>query len=211
MADFDIDAALKALEDQGDSTEEFDIESALAGLKDPFSEEEEEETSGDDVYTTEDYYDNPGGSNPIATISQRTGFTAIDTEHPVYKQLMTEPSFRDAESADKRRMFFDAIDKANTELYNQRGEKSAAAEAVGLDMRTQKVTDEDGETQTYVVPAPGAKASGRAGRIVAGGISEAAKGIARAGEGVTDAIGAGADALGINEALVQVQTLKQII
>ena len=202
MADFDINAALEALEEQIDPTVELDLEAALEGLEDPFSDENtEEKTSSDDIYTTEDYYDNPGGSNPLSTISQRAGITAIDTEHPVYKQLMTQSSFRDADPADKRRMFFDAIDKANTELYNQRGEKSETAEALGLDMRTQKVTDKDGETQTYVVPAPGAKASGRAGRIVAGGISEAAKGIARVGEGVTDAIGAGADALGINKAL----------
>jgi hypothetical protein len=196
-----VEDLLSALDEQSSLTEE----DLLAALEDPFLDEggdsEEEEDSGDDVYTTEDYYDTPGGTNPVSTISQRTGITAVDPEHPVYRQLMTDSSFRDADPSEKRRVFFDAVDSANTELYNQRGEKSDTAAAFGLDMRTQKVTNEDGEPQTYVVPGPSSRSSGRAGRIVAGGVSEAAKGIARVGEGITDAIGAGADALGVNEAL----------
>lgn len=39
MADFDVNAALKALEDQEDSTEEFDIEAALAGLEEDDDDE----------------------------------------------------------------------------------------------------------------------------------------------------------------------------
>jgi hypothetical protein len=199
MADpISVEDLLSSLEAE-DSETPITAEDLLSSLEDPF--DGEEEASGDDVYTSEDYYDNPGGSNPFSTVSKRMGITKVDPEHPVYRQLMTDASFRDAEPADKRRIFFESIDKYNQELYNQRGEKSETAEAFGFDMRTQKVTDDEGETQTYVVPAPGSKASGRTGRILAGGVSEAAKGIARVGEGVTDAIGAGADALGINKAL----------
>ena len=199
MADpISVEDLLSTLKED-DSETPITVEDLLSSLEDPF--DGEEEASGDDVYTSEDYYDNPGGSNPFSTVSKRMGITTVDPEHPVYRQLMTDASFRDAEPADKRRMFFESIDKSNQELYNQRGEKSETAEAFGFDMRTQKVTDDEGKTQTYVVPAPGSKASGRTGRILVGGVSEAAKGIARVGEGVTDAIGAGADALGINKAL----------
>ena len=174
----------------------------LAAIQDPFNDDEEEEdrSYAGDVYTTEDYYDTPG-DGIVSNIAKATGVSAIDPDHPIYQQLMTDPEFREASDSEKRKMFYDALNSANEELYNQRGEKSQTAEAFGLDMRTQKVTNEDGETQTYVVPGPSSQESGRTGRILAGGVAEAAKGIARAGEGITDAIGAGADALGINEAL----------
>jgi len=61
-----------------------------------------------------DYYERPSFLN-------RMGVTGIDTEHPIYKSLMTDPSFANLDPSEKRNRFIQAVDDSNEKIYQQTG------------------------------------------------------------------------------------------
>jgi hypothetical protein len=135
-----------------------------------------------------DYYERPSFLN-------RMGVTGVDTEHPIYKALMTDPSFANLDPSEKRDKFIQAVDDSNEKIYQQTGTavdgdgKQAVIEGLGGEaMRTQVSKDAEGNKQTFIVPNPNAPNS-KILNTIAGGGAQAIKGIARVGEGVTDKIG----------------------
>jgi len=138
--------------------------------------------------TISDYYERPSFLN-------RIGVTGVDTEHPIYKALMTDPSFANLDPSEKRDKFIQAVDDSNEKIYQQTGTavegdgKQAVIEGLGGEaMRTQVSKDAEGNKQTFIVPNPNAPNS-KIINTIAGGGAQAIKGIARVGEGVTDKIG----------------------
>ena len=176
---------------KGGDTEQLSPEDILSIVSGSGEGEVSEDTKPK-MFTADDYVESPG-------FLQRVGLTDIDTKHPIYQNLLLNPTFADAEPDEQRRMFFEAVDDTNEAIYNRQGEEVEATKAGQVvrdalsgeqdtPMRTQEGVDDEGRKQTFIVPSPSSTQVPKFLQSVAGGAVQAAKGIARTGEGITDAL-----------------------
>ena len=175
------------------------------GAYTPPEEDEEQIQPGEykaPVLTASDYADPPG------LLQTTTGFRQKELENdPIWQQMSQDPSFQQAAPSEQRRLHREAVDAQNQALYDRTGEQKygipipeivkdfTGTEKEGLmGYRTQQGADEDGNPETFVVPAPGSKGidmlvgenAGRYVRSAAGGVLQAAKAIGQSGEYLTD-------------------------
>lgn len=170
----------------GDDSSSVTDEQLLAIANQPVEEEPAP------VFTSDQYVESPG-------FLQRLGITDIDTNNPIYQNLLLDPAFTRADPKEQRRMFIEAVDNTNQAIYEQQGEEVEASKAgqtvrdalSGQDdtqMRTQTSVDDEGRKQTYIVPSPASANIPKFAQTIAGGAVQAGKSIARLGEGITDAL-----------------------
>ena len=144
------------------------------------------------VFTSDQYVESP-------SFLQRLGITDIDTNNPIYQNLLLDPAFTSADPKEQRRMFIEAVDNTNQAIYEQQGEEVEASKAgqtvrnalsgqEDTQMRTQTSVDDEGRKQTYIVPSPASANIPKVAQTIAGGAVQAGKSIARLGEGITDAL-----------------------
>ena len=136
------------------------------------------------VFTSDQYYDGPEGSAG-AVLVDADEFTDKEKNNWIFQSLrVSVDGFDDMDLKEQRKLFANAIYRANEQIYKQQGQESVIP-----GMRTQQGVDEDGEPANYVVPTPMTAYYTGTPRALAGGVLEAGKGIARVGEGVTDFLG----------------------
>lgn len=152
----------------------------------PEDEEEEVIVAEEKPFSADQYYDPPGFAATMGLSGSR--LNKFIRTSPVGQDVSQTEEFQSASDRDKRVLLQKAVDEANQKIYEQQGEEGL------FGIRTQKTTDEDGNPQTYVVPAPGSKGvdmllgktGGRIARNVAGGALEAAKAVGQSAEYVAD-------------------------
>ena len=147
------------------------------------------------LFTADQYYAPP-------SLLQTMGITSIDEDDPIYRNLMTNPDFREAEPSERRRMFRIAVDDANQALYERQGTEADVGPIAdvlgdGTNPRFQMGVDADGQEQKYVVPAPGSRGAdmifgetgGNVLRSITGGVMQAGRMIAGLPEAIADQVG----------------------
>ncbi len=125
------------------------------------------------VFTSDQYVESPG-------FLPRLGITGIDTNNPIYQNLLLDPAFTSADPKEQRRMFIEAGDNTNQAIYEQQGEEVEASKAgqtvrdalSGQDdtqMRTQTSVDDEGRKQTYICPLYNSDAADERSSVDRGG------------------------------------------
>lgn len=169
----------------------------------PFTGEEPSEVGG--------YFEDQDRFLGLFNIDRmETPITEEEEDNPIIVQVVNTPEYQNAtDSVTRNRMIEQALTAQNMEIFRSKGDAAIGGpgtflgDKIGAEVRTQRFVDDEGNKETFLVPKPGAEATGFQ-RVVAGGLLDFGKGIGTAVEEgfnipFTDVKVPGTDDLGITD------------